>query len=140
MTKYRSNFEKKLADHLKKQKIPFKYEWIRIPYTQVLERNYTPDFALTTKLKGGLTRDGYSGILFLESKGIFSPGDRKKTLAIRECHPDIDIRFVFMADNYLTSKKKKKGGNSSGLKYSSWCEKHGFKYFVGANPPKEFFK
>ena len=54
-----------------------------------------------------------------------------KHLLIKEQHPQLDIRFVFVrADNKLSPKSK--------TTYGGWCEKNGFIYsekFI----PKEWF-
>ena len=58
---------------------------------------------------------------FIESKGLFDNEDRRKHIAIREQHPELDIRFVF-------SNAQAKLYKGSKTRYSGWCEKHGFKW------------
>lgn len=105
MAKYRSKFEKTFAQGLKVLKIRFKYESDYIPYVQ--ERKYTPDFKI--------------GKMYIETKGRFTSADRSKHLRIKQQHPKIDIRFVFMNSRV----KLYKGSKTN---YGEWCDKHGFKW------------
>ena len=70
--------------------------------------------------------------LFVETKGFFNVADRVKHLLIKEQHPDVDIRFVFM--NPFTKINRK-----SSTTYASWCEEHGFQ-FAEERIPKEWIK
>ncbi len=111
MSKFRSKFEKNFADSLTKQGIKFKYESDRIPYTK--ECTYTPDFKL--------------GTMYIETKGRFTASDRAKHLRIKEQHPTLDIRFIFMNSRVKLSK-------ISNTTYGEWCDKHGFKWADKAMP------
>lgn len=103
--KYRSGLERKLAVSLKRSKVEFEYESEQIKFVSVSYRTYNPDFIVTTK----------SGKkIYIEAKGIWDVGDRKKHLLIRQQHPDKDIRFVF--SNSKT--KIKKGSQTS---YADIC-------------------
>ncbi len=103
-SKYRSRFEERLALALEQAKVNFSYETLRLPYT--VERVYTPDFILP------------NGVI-VEAKGFWEPSDRTKHLAVREAHPDADIRFCFLNANNKLSKKSK-------TTYAAWCDKKGF--------------
>ncbi len=81
-----------------------KIEWEDLTY-----RTYTPDFIL----KNGI---------IIETKGRFLSADRKKHIAIKKQHPDLDIRFVFTNSR----SKLQKGAKSS---YGQWCDKYGFRYY-----------
>ncbi len=90
-------------------KYKYDYESIKIEWEDLTYRTYTPDFILN------------NGII-IETKGRFLASDRKKHVAIKKQHPDLDIRFVF-----TNSKNKlQKGAKSS---YGQWCDKHGFRYY-----------
>lgn len=119
--KYRSGFEKDLARDLEQRGIEFKYEhntyryWLKKPRSRceacganavIEEHNYTPDF--------------FIGDLIIEAKGKFSARNRRTILAMKEQHPELDIRMVFMADNWLTKKHLSR--------YSDWCKKYGVPY------------
>ena len=52
--------------------------------------------------------------MIIEAKGFFKPSDRRKMLAVKEAHPHLDIRFVFMRDNTLS--KNSKTTYTSGLR------------------------
>lgn len=105
---YRSGLEDKISDDLKDRKVKFEYEKLKIKYEVHENRTYTPDFTLP------------NGVI-IESKGRFTPEDRKKHLLIKKQHPDLDIRFVF-------SNSKGKIRKGSKTSYADWCDKHGFMY------------
>ena len=105
---YRSGLENRISDDLKDRKVKFEYEKLKIKYEVHENRTYTPDFTLP------------NGII-IESKGRFTPEDRKKHLLVKKQHPDLDIRFVFSNSRA----KIRKGSKTS---YADWCEKHGFLY------------
>ena len=79
---FRSGLEKNVDDFLHSTGVDYEYESTKVPY--VLKCNYTPDFVL----KNGV---------MLEAKGHLSPDDRRKMLAVKKQHPELDIRFVFQA-------------------------------------------
>lgn len=107
----RSKFEDKLFQEVTAKGIDIKYEELKLPYT--LECVYTPDFQLP------------NGII-IEAKGYFTPEDRAKMLRVQYQHPELDIRFVFQADNKIHPK--------SNTRYSDWCVKHGFKWAISRIP------
>lgn len=104
--KFRSGFEKSIALALTEAGVDYEFETVNIPY--VLSHIYIPDFILP------------NGIL-VECKGFFKVDDRKKHLAIKEQHPDLDIRFVFQAPNGIVGGAKK-------LTCAKWADKHGYKW------------
>ena len=101
----RNKFEQSGFDFLKKKRVPFGYEVIKIPY--IIEGTYNPDFYLHK-----LNR-------VIEFKGHFRPEDKRKMRAVKTLHPDIDLRIVF----YKLKKDNIK-----------WCERHGFPWAIGAIP------
>ena len=106
---YRSGFEDVVAQYLKKNKIHFLYEKIKIEWEDLAYRTYTPDFVLD------------NGII-IETKGRLTVADRRKHLCIKKQHPKLDIRFVF-----TNSKSKlRKGAKTS---YAEWCIKYDFRYY-----------
>jgi hypothetical protein len=114
---YRSGLEELNASLLDKLKVPYEYEPKdkRIKYTQPAKtRTYTPDFVLG------------NGII-IETKGRFTTEDRQKHLMIRECHPQLDIRFVFSNPNA----KLNKGSSTT---YADWCRKHDFQFATKTIP------
>ena len=103
---YRSGFEHKVSDQLKENKIKFEYETTVIPYIKPeTKHTYTIDFTLP------------NGIL-VETKGRWVPEDRKKHLLIKNQHPELDIRIVFMSGKT----KIRKGSKTT---YGMFCDKHG---------------
>ena len=103
---YRSGFEAKLAHQLQRGGVSFQYESIRLEYTKTA--TYTPDFILP------------NGII-IEAKGVWTVEDRTKHLLVREQHPHLDIRLVFMN----ASNKIRKGSDTT---YAKWCERKNILY------------
>lgn len=109
---YRSGFEGKFKDYLESVGVSsVVYEGEKLTYTLV--HTYTPDWCIKFT--------DNSSIIF-ETKGFFKSANRTFMKAVKEQHPEKDIRIVFMKDNFLTSRKK--------MTYSDWCEKEGFKYHI----------
>ena len=105
---YRSGLEHKISIYLNELKVEYGYENIKIEWEDLAYRTYTPDFVLN------------NGII-IETKGRFMNDDRRKHIAIKEQHPELDIRFVFTNAN----SKLYKGAKS---RYCDWCDKYGFKW------------
>ena len=91
MPQLRSGLEDRLSKHLDKLNIPYLYECSK--YSYVTESKYTPDFFLP------------NGVI-IEAKGFFKPSDRRKMLAVKNQHPDLDIRFVFQRNNTISKFSK----------------------------------
>ena len=130
---FRSKFEYSVASDLWKRKIAFGYEVESFPFflemyrgecrecgskDVVSSRSYTPDFFLP----GGVV---------VEAKGKFTPKNRTRMLAFKESNPGVDIRMLFMRNNWISSKKRST--------YGDWCDKHGFPWSVGT-VPKDWIK
>ena len=105
---YRSGLEIKIKDFLRENKIPIKYECLKIEWEDLMYRTYTPDFILP------------NGII-IEVKGRFTASDRRKHVCIKKQHPKLDIRFVFESSR----RKLSKGAKST---YATWCERNKFMY------------
>lgn len=88
------------------------YEDTRFKYL-VPERqsHYTPDFRIE---KSG-------GDIFIEAKGRMDAACRQKHILLKQQHPDLDLRFVFMNQN----QKLYKGSDTT---LAQWAEQHGFVY------------
>jgi hypothetical protein len=118
MAKYRSRLEERLARWLELNDHSFEYESLKLPYT--LEAVYTPDFILP------------NGVI-IEAKGYFKPEDRRKMLAVRKAHPDLDIRLVFQQPHNTLTKDSK-------TTYADWANKHKFLWAASHNIPPEWFQ
>lgn len=123
--KVKSQFEfdvyKKLKNALPRGAM-ISYETDLLDY--ILIKNYLPDF--TIELKDGT-------IIYIEAKGLgraFDYNARIKMEAVKEKHPDKDIRIVFMSDRPF-----RKGGK---MTPSQWAEKNGFKYSINEIPKSWF--
>lgn len=137
--KYKSGFEKKFGQFLKKVGVQFLYEKVKLPYiVPAKNKTYTPDFIYDPKnkkrIKNSLTLDELKGKIIIETKGRLTLADRQKMLYVKEAHPDLDIRFVFMQDNPIRK--------NSNTRYSDWCEQHGFLYHFDpeGSVPKEWLR
>lgn len=84
----------------------------KLPY--VLEMKYLPDI----RLPNGT---------YVEIKGRLDSTDRRKMIAVKKAHPDLDIRFVFMRAHNLLYKGAK-------TTYAQWADKEGFVWSEGAIP------
>tara|TARA_Y100000592_G_C5419950_1_gene292661 strand:- start:123 stop:617 length:495 start_codon:yes stop_codon:yes gene_type:complete len=113
-TRYRSMFEINIAKALAKNNVTFEYESKKLTYIPK-PRNYTPDFYIPHKE------------LYIETKGHLDKGDRVKMLLVKQQHPDLDIRFVF-----LNAKNKIYRGSKT--TYAAWATKHGFVWAEKAIP------
>ena len=88
-------------------------------FSYVTESKYTPDFFLQ------------SGVI-IECKGFFKPSDRRKMLAVKNQHPELDIRFVFQRNNTLSKQSK--------TTYGDWCDKHGFLWCIYPDIPPSWLQ
>ena len=98
----------------RKFKYKVEYETEILPY--VVKRTYVPDFILSFA-------DGRK--MYIEFKGYLRRDDEKKLIAIKEQHPELDVRICFMKDNKMAGRK---------MRYSKWAEKHGIPYCFGVVP------
>ena len=112
--KYRSKFEASIAANLHAKNVAFTYESLRLDYT--IEGTYCPDFILP------------SGVI-VETKGHFKPEDRRKMVAVKAQHPDLDIRLCFQNANEKITRKK------NSMRYYEWCDRNGFKWCHKQIPP-----
>jgi predicted nuclease of restriction endonuclease-like RecB superfamily len=87
--------------------VKFKYEGVKIPY--VLAGHYLPDFII----------EGRFGKIYIETKGYLRPEHKRKMVAVKKQHPEIDLRILFY-------KEDKKNGK--------WAEKKGFRFAFGTIP------
>ena len=110
---YRSGLEETVSRQIADAGLTVSYETDKIEYVWPERTSkYTPDFKLTKS-------DG--GILYIETKGLWTVDSRQKHILIKEQHPEIDIRFVFSNQNA----KLYKGSKTT---YASWCSKNGFQF------------
>ena len=115
---FRSGLEEKVADLMVELGVKYEYESTKVPY-QIMH-NYTPDFLLLP-----------SGI-YLECKGYWDAADRRKIKAVKEQHPEIDLRMVFQNPFNRISKKSK-------TTYAKYCDKLNIPWTSYANIPIEWF-
>jgi hypothetical protein len=88
------------------------------------ETRYTPDFQIA----------GYE--IWIEAKGKLTPNDQRRLIAFNEQHvidkPGIRFYLLFMRDNWLTPKKRKR--------YTEWASDNGINCAVGTSVPEEWVK
>jgi hypothetical protein len=99
MAGYRSALEGRVADLLEHHRVNYEYETVQLPY--VLECKYKPDFILP------------NGI-YLEVKGYLDADDKRKMVAVKKAHPELDIRFVFQGPFKLIPRTK--------MTHAQWAE------------------
>lgn len=106
---FRSGLEVAIAEQLREAGVPVEYETVKLRYTKPSTvSTYTVDWELP------------SGVL-VESKGRFTPADRKKHLLVKAQHPTRELRFVF-------SNSRSRINKGSPTTYADWCTKHGFRF------------
>jgi hypothetical protein len=120
---FKSALEMDVAERLKKARINFVYE----PQDNKLE--------YTLKEKGCVCANCGSDVItskhkylidfqvkniVVESKGIFSPADRTKMIAVREANPQYQYVIILQAPNKKITKK---------TTYTDWCNKNNFVNF-----------
>jgi hypothetical protein len=88
----------------------YSYESKELPYQ--LQNIYTPDFFLA------------NGVV-VEVKGLFSPEDRRKMVAVKNQHPKVDLRICFM------DARKKLSKAPGSITYGQWATRHGFVWSSG---------
>lgn len=105
--KLKNKFEVKIFKQLKKAKVKFNYELDKISY--ILSGFYLPDFTIQTP----------TGKVFVETKGYLRPEHKRKMVAVKKLHPELDIRILFYAPN---------------KKYIKWADKVGFRWAIDTIP------
>ena len=98
---FRSGLEEKVAALFDELGVIYEYESTKIPY--VIQHNYTPDFHLINDV-------------YLETKGYWDANDRRKIKAVKQQHPEIDLRMVFQNPYNTISKRSK-------TTYAQYCDK-----------------
>ena len=101
-SKFRSGLEEQVAKLLEGLGVTYEYESCKVPYT--IQHHYHPDFILPNHV-------------YLETKGYWSPEDRRKIAAVKRDNPELDLRMVFQSPYNKISKGSK-------TTYAKWCEKH----------------
>ena len=101
-SKFRSGLEEQVAKLLEGLGVTYEYESCKVPYT--IQHHYHPDFILPNHVH-------------LETKGYWSPEDRRKIAAVKRDNPELDLRMVFQSPFNKISKQSK-------TTYAKWCEKH----------------
>lgn len=133
--KFKSKFEARLSEQMKKAKVRHEYETVEIEYDLDVYRGFCNDCGSDDVL----TRRVYVVDFFLpdhgfyiEAKGLFTPKDRAKMKQVKKDHPDLDIRIVLLQNKKLTKRSK--------TRYTDWCENNNFQYAVGEIPNDWFQK
>jgi len=118
--RYRSGFEKAIAEQLEEAGIKFWHEPLLLPYPSGFGTgNYLPDFGVHTK-------DGRR--VFIEAKGWLNMEATKKMVSVRHAHADKDIRMVFQSATSKVAKLKRTG--------PQWAKRVGYPAAVKVLPPE----
>ena len=89
---FRSKLEEKVADLLVDLDVKYEYESVKVDYT--ISHLYCPDFVLPNGVH-------------LECKGYWDSADRRKIKAVKQQHPELDLRMVFQSPFNTISKNLK---------------------------------
>jgi len=117
----KGTFEERVIVDLSNRGVSFEYEPDRITYS--VERHYIPDLRL-------------SDTLYVELKGYFRQDAQRKMKAVKEQHPELDIRFVFQnATSTIQGAKKRKDGSK--MTCAEWADRNGF-VWAEATIPEEW--
>ena len=122
MKKYRNKFEEKTGRALDNAGAEFSYEALKLNY--FVEGDYIPDFVIKTP--SGAQR-------IVETKGngrSFDHHTRRKMIAVKNQHPELDIRILFYSDGKIGPKRK----DGTYFTQMQWAAKHGFKAAVREIP------
>ena len=122
-TKYRSGFERLVAQSLKQRKAKVVYEPKKIPFTQPEKtRTYTPDWLFVD-----------TGI-YVETKGRLTKADRDKLVWVKNQHPDLQIVILFQ-DAEVPIRRGSK------TTFGDWATKNGFEWAdFDAGIPRRWYK
>jgi hypothetical protein len=144
--RFRSIFERKIADTLRNKGVAYDYERERFAWfspsnltllcpscgeiSGMVKRHYTPDFFI----RG-------TGVV-IEAKGRLTAADRKKLVAVRDRYPDLDLRLLFQDDGFLTTAANRVA--KSRVRNSEWAEGVGIPHAIcgrdGRNIPEAWIK
>ena len=117
MHRFRSKLEERVSELLQHHRVEYEYETVHLPY--VLECKYKPDFILPNGIH-------------LEVKGWLDDADRRKMVAVKKAHPNLDIRFVFQGPFKIIPRTK--------MTHAQWAEKYGFPWCHYQNIPLTWLK
>jgi hypothetical protein len=123
----RSGLERDVRQQLEDAGIKFEYEPEKLEYRKQVIRGickcgnervyqrrwYIPDFVLENGIR-------------LECKGRLTSQDRSKLVAVKQQHPEIDLRLLFGANNKINKNKQKR--------YMQWAAENGIKAAVKEVP------
>ena len=122
MNRYRNKFERDIGEQLAVLPLSMVYESTKIDYT--VKADYIPDFDIKTP----------SGQIYhLETKGngrSFDQHTRRKMIAVKKQHPELEVRILFYSDGKIGPKRK----DGTFMRQSDWAEKHGFAYAIRKLP------
>lgn len=119
--KFKSHFELEVSEKMP----PDSYECEEIEYeVPVTPRVYHPDFVTEP--------DGKK--IYWECKGKpRNLEEMKKYIYVRDCNPNIDLRFVLMDKKTLMPRSKK-------TTVAEWLKKNGFVYYIWPDVPKKLLQ
>lgn len=144
--RFRSMFEKRIADTLTERGIEYDYEKERYVWyvksrngllcpncgevAGMVKRYYTPDFFIRQ-----------TGVV-IEAKGRLTTQDRTKLTSVKLKHPELDLRLLFQDDGFLTTSRNRV--DQRRIRNSEWAESNGFIFAIcgrgGNNIPEEWLR
>lgn len=120
--KFKSHFEVEVSDKLGADNYEISELSYEVPATP---RKYVPDFTVKAQ-------DGHD--IYIECKGFFrNKTEADKYIYVRECNPNIDLRFILMDKKTLMPRSKK-------TTVAEWLKKNGFVYYIWPDIPKKLLQ
>lgn len=121
----RSGFEAAVAEALVRAGATFQHEPMIGRLEYVSKHVYIPDFRVWKPRE--------RAYMYIEAKGYFPGEDRRKMRAVKEAHPEADIRLVFQRSDTPI----KKGSRTT---YAMWAAQYGFPCADGVIPAAWFLE
>lgn len=128
--RFASKFEKRIYDNARKRRIRIQYE----PETFVYERRIRGAHCQDCSSRNVVKRSRYtpdfrtSPRFLIEAKGKFDASARSRMEDFVRSRPDVQIRFLFGADNWTTKRHVQR--------YTDWCRERGITCAVGDRIPE----
>ncbi len=119
---YRNRFEQQTAISIAEHGVKSAYESTKLDYT--VSGRYLVDFEILTAT---------SKKIYIETKGnglSFDGHVKRKLIAVKQQHPEIDLRIVFYSDGKCGPKRK----DGTFMRQSDWATKYGFKWAIKTIP------
>ena len=122
--KFRSQAEANVAQWLRQHGVKYGFETEKFKYTSPVKGGRCVDCGGKARKNRTYLLDFWiPDLVFgIEVKGRLGSSDRSKYRDIKECNPELDLRFLFLADNLIRRGRPER--------YSDWASQFGFPYSI----------